>query len=396
MKFLMGHNYYRSENPSGEDRSYEAEAAVLEAAGHTVIRYARSSDEVLRAGRPGMLRAGLSSVWSIQAYREIGSLLRTHDPDAAHFQNIHPLLSPSVYDACIQAGVPVVQALRNFRLLCPSGMYFRNGAVCELCRDKAVKEPAIRFGCYQGSRASSAAMAGMLAWHAWRKTFQRKVDVFVTPSQLVVDKFAQAGWDVSRFVVKPNIVGVPTRPSPCPIDSYALYLGRLSDEKGIHVLLEAFRALPHRKLVIAGSGVLEGMVRTAAARHADIEFTGRVTLEKGLDYIQGSSFLVFPSIWYETFGRTAIEAFGCGRPVVASRLGAVTEVVQHERNGLLFTPGSAADLCACADRLWTDPSLLQRLGAQAGADSQERYSAAANHDRLLEIYRYAREVRSSA
>jgi glycosyltransferase involved in cell wall biosynthesis len=384
MKVLLCHNYYQERG--GEDESFEAEAGLLEAHGHAVVRFTLHNDAIRAMSRWAVARR---TVWSRETYRQLRNLIRRERPAVLHCTNTFPLVSPSAYYAARAEDVPVVQSLRNYRLLCPNGLFLRNGQVCEACLGKAVPWPGVVHGCYRGSRAASAVVAGMIAGHKVLRTWTRAVTLYFTLTEFARRKFVEAGWPEDRIAVKPNFV----HPDPGPgsgAGGYGVFVGRLSPEKGVRVVLEAWSRLPVPvPLKIIGDGPQSAEVEAAARTNPAIEWLGRRPLPDVLRILGDAAFLVMPSIVYETLGRSMIEAFARGTPVVASRLGAMAEVVADGRTGLHFAPGNAGDLAAQVVRLLTDRPALARMRQAARQEFEAKYTAEQNYRMLLELYRRA-------
>jgi glycosyltransferase involved in cell wall biosynthesis len=384
MRVLLCHAYYQQWG--GEDQSFEAEARLLESRGHEVLRYTLHNDSIEGMGR---LTIAAKTFWNRSSHRDLTKLLRDFRPDVLHCTNNFPLISPSAYYAAKSQGVAVVQSLRNYRQLCPGGLLLREGAVCEDCLGKWFAAPAIRHGCYRGSHAATAVIAGMTALHRLLGTWSSAVDLYFTLSEFARSKFVAAGWPAEKIAVKPNFLD----PDPGIGDGtggYAVFVGRLSPEKGIATMLEAWHRLPQPvPLKVIGDGPLAQEIRTFASDHPHVELLGRRPLGEVLEIIGSASFLVMPSIWYETFGRTIIEAFAKGTPVIASRLGAMTELVEDGKTGLLFTPGDATDLTSKILAISSDDAMRQKVGRAARTEFERRYTAEPNHQQLLDIYQQA-------
>jgi glycosyltransferase involved in cell wall biosynthesis len=384
MKVLLCHNYYQQ--PGGEDQSFAAEARLLEANDHEVVRLTLHNDSINHMGR---LDAARRTLWNRETYKQVRDIIRRERPRVMHCTNTFPLLSPSVYYAAQAEGVPVVQSLRNYRLLCPNALFLRDGRVCEDCLGRSVPWPAVVHGCYRGSRTASAVVTTMVAGHRILGTWTRAIDLFFTLTEFARRKFIEGGMDGGRIAVKPNFID----PDPGPGEGqggYALFAGRLSPEKGIETLLAAWRHLHvavHLKIV--GDGPLAEQVRAAADADPRIEWLGHRAPSEVLSLMGDAAVLVMPSIWYETFGRTIIEAYSRGTPVVASHIGALAEVVDEGRTGLLFRPGDAAELACAVECLLVDPARLASLRQAARREYEKKYTATINYRLLLSIYERA-------
>ena len=385
MRVLLVHNRYQL--PGGEDIVFSSEAQVLNGRGHDVEVYQEDNRRIAEMSR---VAVGVRSVWSRRSRRAIARCLKTTRPDVAHFHNTFPLISPSAYSACREMGVPVVQTLHNYRPLCPAATFLRDGRVCEDCLGKTVPWPSVLHGCYRGSRAETLPVAAMLTTHRWLGTWRSQVDMYVAVTDFVKRKFIEGGFPAEKITVKPHFVD----PDPGPREDdgrYVVFVGRLTTEKGIETLLQAWQKI-RIPLKLVGDGPLMRASQVFAKRHDAtwIEFVGGRDQQDVLSLIKGARFLVFPSEWYETFGRVAIEAFACGVPVVASRLGAMAEIVADGRTGLHFTPGDAADLAAKAEWAWTHPEEMREMGAEARREYERKYTAERNYERLMQIYEAVR------
>jgi glycosyltransferase involved in cell wall biosynthesis len=384
MRILVAHNFYKQ--PGGEDQCLAAELAMLRAHGHEVIEYCLRNDSIDSMSR---WRVAAGTTWSRSAYREVRELLRARRPQVAYFINTFPLISPAAYYAARAEGVPVVQALHNFRLLCPNALLFRDGRVCEDCLGKSVPWPSIVHKCYRASRAASATVATMLATHRALGTWRDAVDVYIALTEFSRRKFIEGELPAEKIVVKPNFI----YPDPGPGSGkggYALFVGRLSGEKGVATLLRAWKELAGSvPLKIVGDGPLEGIVADAATKNAAIQWLGRQSLDEVYALIGDAMFLVLPSECYEQFPRVVIEAFAKGTPLLASNLGAMAELVDNGRTGLHFEPGNADDMAAKARRLLAAPNELLEMRQAARQEYEEKYTAESNHQALMAIYERA-------
>jgi glycosyltransferase involved in cell wall biosynthesis len=397
MLILMAHNYYQAGSPSGEAVSFESEVAMLRQFGHRVLTYTRDNAEIAGASWRKKAAVAGETIWSRRTYKELKELLAKERPAVAHFQNTFPLISPSAYEACREAGIPVLKSLRNFRLLCPDASFYRDDHLCEACLGKAWPWPGVRYACYRDSRLQTAVVAAMLTVHRRLKSWTKQLDIYIAPTEFVRQKFVEAGLPAEKICVKPNFVAPDPGITPDRGD-YALFVGRLSRNKGVATLLQAWRSLPGIPLKIIGEGPLGQDMRSQAQdwRLSQVEFTGRLAPKAVLLLLKQAQFLVFPSQWYETFGRVAVEAFACGVPVIAAQIGAVAEVVQDQVTGLHFTPGNSEDLAAKVEWAWIHPEEMQKMGRQARREYEEKYTAEKNYERLMEIYRQALALNAAA
>jgi len=382
MRVLLAHNYYQ--NRGGEDESFDAEAALLGSHGHDVVRYVRHNDEI---GDGGGWQTAMRSVWNPTTSREVRGLIRRHRPDVFHATNTFPLLSASAIHAARAEGVPVVVSLRNYRLLCPSADFNRGGRVCEKCINKRVPWPAVAHRCYRDSATASVVVTIGNTVQRTLGTWHRLVDLFFTPTEFTRQKYIEGGFDPRRIAVKPNFLNEDPGEGGGR-GGYAVFVGRLSQEKGITTLLEALGHVTQGiDLRIIGDGPLRDRVAEAAAQNPRVQYLGRLSHAEVLDVIGDATCLVMPSVWYETFGRTIIEAYAKAVPVVASRLGALAEIVTDGETGLLVEPGDAAALARAINEMAQGRAVAMRAAArQAFLD---HYTGERNLAMILALYRRA-------
>jgi glycosyltransferase involved in cell wall biosynthesis len=388
-KLLMAHDFYRLSG--GEEQSFFAEVEMLRARGHEVVTYVRSNAEIDERRLNAKLRLAVDTIWSKESYSALVELIRKHKPQIAHFQNTFPLISPSAYYACKEEGVPVVQTLRNYRLICPNAILLREGRICHDCVGKAVAWPGVVHACYRHSRSASATVAAMVAYHRVRGTWARKVDAYIALTETARRKLVEGGLPPERTHIKPNFVSDPgATPSG---NTYVIFVGRLSQEKGIQVLLEAWRELPNIPLQIAGDGPMADFARIQIERHQiNANLLGQLSHAEAVSAIRGSAFVLFPSIWHETFGRTIIEAYACGKPVVGSKSGTALELILDGRTGLHFNWNDAADLARQVRRLWGDPAAIEKMSRHARQEYLSSYTPQRNYEQLMSIYENARNT----
>jgi glycosyltransferase involved in cell wall biosynthesis len=293
------------------------------------------------------------------------------------------MISPAIYWACHQAGVPVVQTLHNYRLLCSGANLYRGGHVCEQCLTGSLWR-GILYGCYRESRAATAAVAAMLGTHRALGTWTDKVNAYIALSSFSRNKFIAGGVPADKIWLKPNFVH-PDPGAAAGVGEYALFAGRLCVEKGVRTLLSAWRTLGGSiPLRIVGTGPLETELRQDAGDN--VVFTGALPRDQVMSQMRSARFVVCPSEIYENFPMTIAEAYACGVPVLASRLGAMQDVVDDHRTGLLFQAGSARDLAAKAAWAWSQPDKMRQMGKNARSEYVKKYTAAASYRLLMEIY----------
>ena len=381
MRILSIHNLYQIRG--GEDESRETEERLLREKGHHVDVYEENNK---RAPTLGKLQLAFRTIWSVESYKTVRNLLRKGNYDLIHVQNFFPLISPSVYYAAKAEGVPVVQTIRNYRLLCPNSQFFREGRVCEDCLGKFVPWPGVVHACYRDSRLTTAVVTAMLTVHRIIATWEKMVDVYITLTEFASQKLIQGGLPSNKIVVKPNFVLSDPGPG-AGSGGYALFVGRLSREKGLDTVLGAWELLQQKiPLKIVGDGPLAEMVQEATLRIPEVEWLGRRPLSQVYELMGEAKFLIFSSEWYETFGRVAVEAFAKGTPVIAANIGAIAELVESGHTGLLFRPGDRQDLIRQIEWANTHPEELMQMRRKARAEFQAKYTPEENYRQLMRIY----------
>ncbi len=383
MRVLLIHNFYQQSG--GEDFAFRNEAQLLRDRGHEVFEYTDHNDRVQALGR---LQLAIGTVWSRDSREKLESTLRNLKPDIAHFHNTFPLVSPSAYYACRAAGVPVVQTLHNYRLLCPAANLYREGRVCENCLGKSVPWPGILHGCYRESRIMTSAVAAMLTVHRAARTWSDLVDVYIALSEFSQKKFVEGGLPEYKIAVKPNFLFFDPGLSTLRED-YAISVGRLSLEKGTRNLLSAWARLPISvPLLIYGDGPLrkEAEARVAGLNLKNVNLLGHVPHNELIEAIKKARFIIVPSGCYENFPMAVIEAFACGTPALVSRRGAMREIVGDGETGLHFDPDDAIDLATKVQWAWMHPDDMAKMGRNGRRLFEQRYSASANYFLLREIY----------
>ncbi|MBZ5504315.1 MAG: glycosyltransferase family 4 protein [Acidobacteriia bacterium] len=387
MKILMLHNRYLL--PGGEDQVSTAETALLRDYGHEVDLVEEANRRVEQLGKT---RTALRTLWSQESYRRIDEKLRGKSFDILHVQNFFPLWSPSVYYAASRHQVPVVQTLHNYRLMCVNSLLFRDQHVCEECLGRMLPWRGVVHACYRDSRAASAVVAGMIGAHKLAGTWQKRVAIYIAVSDFAREKYITGGLPGAKIVVKPNFIHPPPAAGSGG-GGYALYVGRLSPEKGIKTMLEAWKSATSTvPLKVVGEGPLAEMVIAAGRTCPKVEYLGSKPFFEVLDLMRSAEFLAFPSEWYETMGRTIMEAFSVGTPVVASRIGPPASMVVPGETGFHFKPGCVAEL---KERLeWCSRNLeqLRALRGKARKAFEAKYTGTANIETLLAIYNMAKQA----
>jgi glycosyltransferase involved in cell wall biosynthesis len=394
MKIVLVHCHYQQ--AGGENVVFQQERQMLERSGNQVIVFDRTNREVDSYGGVKRLILAQKAIWNDEARRSFAELLRTEKPDVVHVHNTWLMISPSIYTACREAGVPVVQTLHNYRLLCPVGTFFRNGKICEECTERGLWRSVVH-SCYRNSRPQTATLAAMLAVQRSRKTWERDIKCHIVLTEFARKKFLDGGLPAEKMFVKPNFV----HPDPLSGNghhtrhgdgNYALFAGRLAPEKRVSTLLNAWTRLRSRvPLLIIGGGQQREELEQEAIREnlSSVVFKGTLSREQTVQAIKGARFLIFSSEWYETFGLTMVEAFASGVPVICSKMGAMQEIVDHGRTGFHFTPGDSQDLADKVEWAWNNRDHMRKMGQEARREYEDKYTAEKNYPRLMEIYQHA-------
>jgi len=384
MKILQVHNYYRQYG--GEDVVVSAEKALLKENGHEVKLYSLHNDQVDTIKKISLSK---KTIWNHESYQEISNLIAEYNPDVIHVHNTFPLISPSVYYAASDSNVPVVQTLHNYRFLCPASTFYRNGEVCEKCLGCKLPWPGVLHACYRNSYSASGVTSIMLYYHNLKKTYSKKIDLFISMTNFGKNKFIEGGLPGEKIVVKPHFIeddlgkGVGK-------GGFALYVGRLTEEKGIKTLLKTWEdENVNYPLKIIGDGPLSDSVKKASNKNQFINWLGFCEREKVLEMMGEATFLVVPSEWYETFGLIVIEAFSKGTPVLVSDIGAVGELVDQGRTGYKFEPGNHKSLARKIEYILSNKDSFSDMRARVRDEYLKKYSKEKNYEQLMSIYNKA-------
>lgn len=393
MKILLVHNYYRGRSPGGEDVVVNAERDVLLGAGHEVVMYTRSNDEMDETSWSDRVRVAGALQGFTRTPGDLRRLIEQHRPDVTHVHNIFPLIGDSVFDVCRQLGVPSVHTLHSFRPSCLATTHYRDGAVCELCRPGEYTE-GVRRACYRRSRLASRLVAGAQARSVKAHRSGRGADRYLVLTRFAADRLAGEALPANRIQVRPNFVALPpqldaqTLSIARPGAPYAVFTGKIAPEKGLRTLLRAWKALPDIPLKVIGDGPEMAEVRAEAARLGlPIEFLGFQSREHSLSWVSAAALQVVPSEWFEGMPLVILEAWALGVPVVASRLGGCAELIGNDERGLGFTAGDAAALSVQVRRLWSDRTVATQIASAGRARYAECHTPQQGLASLLEAYR---------
>lgn len=386
MNILAAHNYYR--NRGGEDRCADTLRQTLIANGHHVIPFDCDSRDIDRFSLSQKLAIPLRFRRSRDIETRLARLLEKEKPHVAIIHNLFPLLGLSILNVLKAHHIPVIKRIENYRFLCLNGLFLRRGyGVCRVCRHGNLL-PGVIHRCYQDSWLNSFAMALPLMFTNWKKTLFQSVDRFWAPSRFVRDMYVEARFPAERMVVSPNFLDFePLAELPPTSGLYAVYIGRLSPEKGVMTLLAAMEGLPGLSLKIIGEGpqAAELQAYVQEKNLHGVEFVGFLDGARKREMLQQARFLVFPSQCYESFGLTIIEGYACGLPVVASALGGAAELVREGETGFTFKPGDSLDLREKMSLLTRSPELLARMRVNALTFARERFTIADGYRELMRL-----------
>ena len=378
MKVLIAHNRYSSAQPSGENVVVDAEIAQLRAAGVEVVPFLRSSDEIGSLPRAQKALLPIAPIWSPAAQRAVVGIIRSERPDVLHLHNPYPLISPWIVRTAHAHGLPVIQTVHNYRQVCAPGLYFRDGHICHDCRGRAFALPAIVHSCYRGSRAQSAIMATTLAVH--RGTW-RSVDRYLALTDHIAAHLRDFGIPQERITVKPNAFDDPG--PPAPIGSGFLFASRLSAEKGLELVLEAWSRRPEGALGtlrIAGDGPLRSVAEAAARSRSDVVYLGPKDRAGVQAAMREAAVVIAASTWDDVLPTVIIEALAAGRPVIGTRLGGIPYLVGDA--GWLVSP----DVDGLAEALPVAASGAPGLAHAARARYESTFTPALLTKRLVDTY----------
>jgi len=380
MKILTIHNKHLISG--GEEQSHASEVNLLLNKGHIVHEFIVDNKNIEKMGK---LRTGFRAIWSMESHDHVELLVKNNNYDLVLIQNFFPLLSPSIFYPIKKYNIPNIFFVRNYRLSCLNGLFLRQNRVCEDCLGKAIPWPGVLHKCYQSSALGSLSVATMLITHRLLNTWNRKVDGFVTLTNFTKNKLIEAGFSETQIFVRPNFlerdpdVGIEKR------DGF-LFVGRLSEEKGIDTLLNCWRTLWAQKLTIMGNGPLFDQVKDVEKSSTNITVLGPCSQDQVFAYLKSSVALIMPSTFYETFGRTIIEAFATGTPVIAANHGAMAEIIQDGKTGLLFTAGDWSDLAIKVRWASEHHPEMAEMGNNSRAEFEAKYTADKAYDSLMDIY----------
>jgi len=401
MKIIQVHNYYKQ--AGGEDTVVKAELELLRANGEEVVTYYKHNDNI--SGIFSKIATCVKTLWNQHTYKEFRKVIQQEKPDIVHCHNTFPLISPAIYWACSKEGVPVVQTLHNYRLLCLNSSLFRKNEadqseICELCINSKFKLLGIKYRCYRNSKPGSAVLSAMILLHIALRTWQNKITKYIFLTEFQREKFSRAfqnqNIDIKKkSTVKPNFVSDSDISGGKPTKNYILFVGRLCVEKGCNIALHGFREYLDKsndkelEFKIIGDGPeksnLEKLVKQLELEYR-VDFTGKVSKRDVLNYMSQAQCLIFSSISYETFGLTIIEAFQQRCPVIAANIGSIHSIIDDNVNGLIYDAHNTADLADKLNSLVTNKTKRKSIVLKAAQHVEGEYTEKTNYKQLIQIY----------
>lgn len=394
-RVLVLHNRYK--HHGGEDVVVQRETELLKEAGHQVELLVMDNAED-GAGNPisalSALRALVDSAWSWTSYERVYALCRSWTPDIVHLHNFWFRLTPSVFSGVRDAGCPLVVTLHNFRALCPAGVMMRDNKPCQLCLGKFPWR-GIAYRCYHNSAIASSSVARMTSGARRRGLWHQGVNLYLAPSAWTRETYIKGGFPGDRIAIHPHFLPAPLNTNRQQNSDNILYVGRLAPEKGIQILLSAWRQARRpaqaQLLLVGGGPLLATLQANQALKGENIRVIGEVAAPDVGTYLMQGAAVVQPSTCYETFGLSILEGFSHGKPAIASRIGALPELVRDTQNGFLVAPGNSTELARAMERFWSDDSLRLQMAENALKTHSELYQAEQAYPRLVDNYRRARK-----
>ena len=393
MKILYAFNYYQQHG--GENQWYRSEPELFQSRGHEISIYSRDNKELEKFNLFQKAALFWRTTWSKETYQTVRNLLRENRPDVVHVYNTLVLISPSIFYACRDEGIPVVQTLYNYRPVCPIGTFLRDHHVCEECLDHSLWRNVVH-ACYRDSHLQSAALSLSLHRHRKWGTWNNCVSLFIVPTPFMKAKLAEGGLPAEKIVVKPNWHSPDPGARSGAGDKTILFVGRLTSEKGIALLMNTWAGpdsgnLPQLRII--GDGPMRPDLEAFVQKYpqANMKYLGRRSHDEVIEEMKRAGALIVPSLWYEAFPHTILEASACGIPIAATRIGTLPDVIDDGVTGLLFDP-DPADLRAKIDNLFArdqSSALRKRLGAAAREKFLREYTADRAYALLTRIYQDA-------
>jgi glycosyltransferase involved in cell wall biosynthesis len=401
MKILLVNKFFYLQG--GTERYLFALQDLLESYGHETIPFAMAHPKNVKnefsgyfvsqvdVSKPRLSWSGAKAagrvVYSFEAAAKLRKLIRDTKPDVAHIQNVYHQLSPSVLKVLKEENIPAVQTIHDYAYLSPSYGLFDHGAICERVRPRRYWR-AILHRCVKNSFMASALDAFAYRFHTTFGLDERLVGRLIAPSEFVKNKFAEWGRNVFKMEVVPHFIDTTLYEPQYAPGAEIAFVGRLSEEKGVGVLLAAMEKLPHLKLKVIGSGPMEKKLKDYCelAELKNVRFLGHLGHTAVMEEIASSRFVVVPSLFYETFGYLPVEAACMGKTVIASKIGALPEIIKDGETGILVPPGDAKELASAIGKLAADEPAIRQMGKAGRAYAEAAFRPEDHYERLMEIY----------
>lgn len=386
MKILIAHNHYGDYAIGGEAAVMHAEVELLRSYGHNVLVYERTNSELNKQSLIGKINTALNYTWSKNSYNEIRKVLENFKPDVFHVHNYKWLFTPSIFAAAKDLGIPTVHTLHNYWMAAPCASLMKYGKVCELCLEKNNPKYILKYKC----RKEGSLMSSLLNYHYFKAIKKRKklsdiIDVYISLTNFAKKKYVQAGIPSEKIFVKPNFLNDPFKKVVIKNNGYALFVGRVSFEKGVSFLVDSWKDIDF-PLKIVGDGPEKNNLNT---ENKNIEFLGWKNQKEVYELLSKSSFFIFPSLWYEGFPISLLEAMAMGKPIIASNLGARNEMIQNEKTGLLYDVNSKKDFTDKCNWIITNKEEAEQIGKNARKRYLDKYNPESNYKQLIGIYEKA-------
>lgn len=385
----------------GAERYYIDLCALLKRKGHKVARFSMKDDKNLPSEWEEYFISNISfknpsifdypkmfgrMFYSLEAKRKIGELLDDFKPDIVHVHNIYNHISPSILVEIKKREIPVVCTIHDYFLLSPNVTLFHNGKVCELAKSKSILKMTLHR-CINNSLLQS--LGGSFVWriHHSLKLYYKYIDILVAPSEFMKEKLIEYGIRDKKIEVLPYFLDTDVENIKTKMGHYVLYFGKVCYHKGVGMILDVAEKLPDINIVLAGGDWKGEFQRKAQKRRIkNIRFLGFVEKKKLGKLIENCALVIIPSLWYENFPFSILESLALGKPVIASKIGGIPEIVEAGRDGLLFEPGNVEDLVKKVLQLWNNPELVLRLGRQGREDVERKYNPKTHYKELMKVY----------
>jgi len=401
LKILLVHNFYGSSAPSGENTAFLAEKEMLKKFGHEIVEYTTNSDFLRAKGLVGNIIGALGVPWNPYHLYKVRKLLVKEKPDIMHVNNTFPILSPSIFHATKNTNTASVLTLHNYRIGCAAGVPIRSNLPCTECIEKNSIIPSMKYRCYRHSLLATIPMAIMISLHRAIETWDKHIDAFIALTDFQTKIMGSSLIPEKRIYVKPHFYN--TRPKVIKWNKRELkvvYIGRLSEEKGVKNLVEAWKLWGDSapELEIIGSGHLSNKLNRMIQEKGlekKIKLLGQLSFNDTQKKLAFSRLLILPSICFEGFPMVLREAYALRVPVAVSRLGAMASIVNEDIDGIFFKPGDSSSLFKEVSSLWKNEYKLAEMAKEARLVFERKYTSEKNHKILLEIYKKAIDYRTN-